>query len=435
MAKNLIADLLQSPSAAKAQLDEELQLKGALAAKPFIGATNAYNPISGAMNRLTATMLQGSPQAASQMVRGVTGGLGSLASGMGATQAGDALRRMGLSPQEQQAEAINKAAVGMARTPEGLREFAQKLREMGRGDLAERIDDKADALMLKTRELDIKERELLSGKNASTAEKTIRYFAEQVLKCDMNDPKCLKEAMQMAIDYKRSDTAANQMNVHSYKALGDKYTKAEQSRVNIQTANEALKQLDSGRVNIGAFGNTRQDAEKLYAQILQSMGVNVVDEQDAVARTAELLAKTKRLGGQLLASGMFGSGTGISERDLQTAMEMAGASESLTPQAMIQILKYNAQFEQAALKNYNNQLNRYSTAFWNRVPEGGKAAYAVDIPEIYQMKTDKTMKVQVRLDDQTYSVPKGAVVGKASDGTYRYKFRGKIYNMDGTEVK
>jgi len=102
---------------------------------------------------------------------------------------------------------------------------------------------------------------------------------------------------------------------------------------------------------------------------------------------------------------------------------------------MIQILKYNAQFEQAALKNYNNQLNRYSTAFWNRVPEGGKAAYAVDIPEIYEMKTDKTMKVQVRLDDQTYSVPKGAVVGKASDGTYRYKFRGKIYNMDGTEVK
>jgi hypothetical protein len=172
MAKSLIADLLQSPSAARAALEEELQLKGALAAKPFTGATNPANPISGAMNRLTASQLQQSPLQMQQMVRNLGGGLGSIASALGAPQAGEALRRGGLSPEEQQAEAVAKAARGMARTPEGLREFAEKLRQMNRPDLAERIDEKADELMFKEQERRIKERKLdIEEKKALKASK------------------------------------------------------------------------------------------------------------------------------------------------------------------------------------------------------------------------------------------------------------------------
>lgn len=162
MASNsLIADLLTTPSAARAQLEEELQLKGALAAKPFMGA-NSGTPISGAINRIASTALQASPMAAQQMVRGVTGGVGSIMSALGAPQAGEALRRGGLSPQEQQAEQIQNIAKDVTRTPEGLREFAAKLRKIGRADLAERMDDKADELMFKQQELAIKKARLFT---------------------------------------------------------------------------------------------------------------------------------------------------------------------------------------------------------------------------------------------------------------------------------
>lgn len=171
MAKSMIADLLTTPSAARAALEEELQLKGALAAKPFMGASGG-SPISGAMNRLTATMMQQSPLQMQQMVSRGLSGLGDIAGAVGATGAGAALKRGAMSPQEQQATDIQKAAKGVARTPEGLRAFAERLRQIGRADLAERIDEKADELMFKDQERRIQERKLdIEEKKALKASK------------------------------------------------------------------------------------------------------------------------------------------------------------------------------------------------------------------------------------------------------------------------
>ena len=296
MAKSLIADLLQSPSAARAALEEQLQLKGALAAKPFTGATNPANPISGAMNRLTASQLQQSPLQMQQMVRNLGGGLGSIASALGAPQAGEALRRGGLSPEEQQAEAVSKAAMGISRTPEGLREFANKLRQMNRADLAERIDDKADELMLKQRKLDIKQRELdIKEKKAGTVGadtttiKDIYNYAFNELGVDLSDPNLTPEARKLA--YSESRNAVREMKragteetfrIGNVENLNDYQKevlrpKAQEARAVIgqsKRMNRLLDQIDTGsfekiklsaRKALAAFGISDEETEELVA--------------------------------------------------------------------------------------------------------------------------------------------------------------------------
>lgn len=295
MAKNLIADLLQSPSAAREALNEELQLKGALAAKPFIGATGG-TPISGAMNRLTATMMQQSPQQMQDMVRNLGGGLGSIATAFGAPQAGEALRRGGLSPQEQQAEAVNKAALGISRTPEGLREFANKLRQMGRADLAERMDDKADELMLKQRKLDIEQRKLdIEEKEAgvvgadTTTIKDIYNYAFNELGVNLSDPNLTPEARKIAYsearkavrEMKRAGTEetfriGNVENLNDYQKEVLR-PKAQEARAVIgqsKRMNRLLDQIDTGsfekiklsaRKALAAFGISDEETEELVA--------------------------------------------------------------------------------------------------------------------------------------------------------------------------
>ena len=295
MAKNLIADLLQSPSAAREALNEELQLKGALAAKPFIGATGG-TPISGAMNRLTATMMQQSPQQMQDMVRNLGGGLGSIATAFGAPQAGEALRRGGLSPKEQQAEAVNKAALGISRTPEGLREFANKLRQMGRADLAERMDDKADELMLKQRKLDIEQRKLdIEEKEAgvvgadTTTIKDIYNYAFNELGVNLSDPNLTPEARKIAYsearkavrEMKRAGTEetfriGNVENLNDYQKEVLR-PKAQEARAVIgqsKRMNRLLDQIDTGsfekiklsaRKALAAFGISDEETEELVA--------------------------------------------------------------------------------------------------------------------------------------------------------------------------
>lgn len=264
--------------------------------------------------------------------------------------------------------------------------------------------------------------------------KNIMFIAKNELQCDIKDPKCLAQARDIYIKTKRADTASDQMNVQGYKGLDDKYKQAETSRSNILVANDSLRLLDSGKVNLGAFAKTRQGAEKMYTQVLQSLGFAVESEADAVARTAQLMAQTKRLAGQLLQSGMFGAGTGISERDLQTAMEMAGSAETLTPQAMKQILEYNAKFEQVKLQKYNDSLNRYSDAFWMRTPEGSADAFYVNIPEVYKATNIRDMDTkELTFGDKKYTVPNATTAVGEINGTVVYQMNGKYYTMDGKE--
>ena len=311
-----------------------------------------------------------------------------------------------------QKTAAQQAMQGLsANDPESMRQVASKLMQMGLVDQANKLFTAANSF----------------SSNMSTPEKNLNYFEKRnnCAQFEVGSPQheaCKKDAFDQYLTYARSDTAANKMMGTAYERVNKDYTTAETDRSNIQVANHALELIDSGQLNVGSFGEARQGAERLYKTVLGSFGIEV-DDNESVQRTEELIATTGRLAGQLLASGMFGAGTGISEKDLQFARQMVGNAQNLTPEGMVRILRLNAQLSQQRIEKYNKRVDSMSDAFWARTPEGSKASYMVNAPQLYQTKNVEP------------TIPAGAQKGTSADGTpvYLVKKDGKWtpYTMDG----
>lgn len=203
----------------------------------------------------------------------------------------------------------------------------------------------------------------------SAMQADIQYFAENFTGGDM------AAAFDLYTQAKREGTGTKL----AYQGLEERYEKARARRKSLLTSHRALDTLESGRVITGSFANTRKGAEKFYQSVLNGMGIGV-DEDEAVARTELLMSQVYTLAGELLASGMFGTGTGISERDLQTAREIAGGEISLTPEGMKLILEINAKMMEQDIKSYNESLERYNDGFWRQSPIS-KENYILDVPE------------------------------------------------------
>lgn len=312
----------------------------------------------------------------------------------------------------QQAAAAQQAMQGLqANDPESMRQVASKLMQMGMVDQANKLFTAANSF----------------ASNMSTPEKNLTYF-EQRNNCgqfEQGTPEyeaCRKDAFSQYLTYARSDTAANKMMGTAYDRINKDYATAETDRSNIQVANHAMELIDNGQLNVGSFGSARQGAERLYKTVLNSFGIEVDDDQ-SVQRTEELIATTGRLAGQLLSSGMFGAGTGISEKDLEFARQMVGNAQNLTPEGMVRILRLNAQIAAQRINKFNKRVDDMNPAFWLRTPEGSRDAFKVSVPELYQTK-----KVEPQ-------IPAGAQRGTSADGTpvYLIKKDGfwKSYTMDG----
>lgn len=423
MATNQLLGLFQTPEEVRAAQQKKLQEQGLTASAMLTrGSQGSSTALPGLLQGFAGNIAANIPANAQNLVQGVLGASGTIAGAMGNQQAAQTLQQAAKSPEELQAIKLNSIIAQNKGDVSGLRKAAQQLMQQG---------DMKNAYALLQLAKDMAD-ETGVDINDTNDNKNILFIAKNQLQCDIRDPKCLEAARKIYIDTKRADSAKNQMEVAGYKGLSEKYQQAETSRSNIMVANDSLRLLDSGKVNVGAFAKTRQGAQKMYTEILQGLGFAVESEADAVARTSQLMAQTKRLAGQLLQSGMFGAGTGISERDLQTAMEMSGSAENLTPQAMKQILEYNAKFEQVKLKQYNKGLERYSDAFWMRTPEGSADAFYVNIPEVYQSTPPPVKTKQVIIDEMMHEIPEGAQGGSIK-GTPVYKLNGKYYNINGEE--
>jgi len=358
--------------------------------------------------------------------------LGQIAAGGGTT---GAMMAQGLGSmfglktnQEMQAEKMQQRLAQAQGDYSGLMALSQEL--MNDGNMKD-----AYAVMSMAKEFKPEAEEAGVNIMDTNDNKNILFIAQNELQCDIKDPRCLAQARQVYIDTKRADTAQQKMEVFGYEGLIKKRDEATSAARSIDTINESLRTLDSGKVNIGSFPNTRQGAMKFASEIL-----GWAEGEETVARTAKLMAQTKALAGELLASGMFGAGTGISERDLLTAQEMAGASNTLTPLAMKQILEYNAKMNEVKIKKFNERLDRYSPEFFARTPEGDQDAFYVQTPAMYEMqnvgqqpKADSD-KIPVFENDMMFMVPKGATVGTYK-GTRGYMRDGKFYDFEGNEVK
>ena len=465
-AKSMILDMLKTPQ----QVREE-QMKGitsrALGMRSEL--PRATTGIPGMITNLANQSLVRTAEGMAEMPRRLSGAAGAFAGAAGATpETQRQIAQLGLTQAELQAQQVQDAAQGLDLG--NLENMKQKLRELQNSGapleatlaLSEAIArrekevfDRAaaqrgeklqrDLFGLKEREIELDEakfeaEKILGGslgdfdltteegvnkavetlmnnnkipeairlKNAykkeqATAEKTINFFASKFTNGDM------QAAYEMFLESKRVDPLLNP----TAKRLDSDYDKAILSRQNIMVANDALKLIDEGRVILGSFAQTRKGAEKFISQVFG------IGDKDAVTRTEQLMSKVRTLSAQMLASGMFGSGTGISERDLLEAKEIAGASETLTPTGMAKILRMNAKMEALKLKQYNERLERLPSSFWERsmIPREG---FVVETPEMYATP---------------FSIDRAESAAQDNDGNTIYEFNGNWYNADGTQYQ
>lgn len=429
MADGLLSQLLKTPQQIRQeQLDRIRQqsLLGVQQQRPITGARSALPSI---YQNVTNQALASQGADIAQAFRGATQGVGGMLSAVGQPKLGQAVSQLTVTPEERQAAQTQQALRGLSmENPEQMMAAARRLQQLGNTAAATALMQQALAVrkmnvdMAKTEaetaqlqaeteaqqkigSIDFSNREGIlaaakklseAGKYAEairlfdivtqdpgSAERDITYFAEEVIKCNMNDPACRKQAMEMAIDYKRTDPTVTPAFEAAQKQVEDSYSKATNARRQLSTINNSLRILDEGRVNIGSFAKTRQGAEKLYGQLLNSLGFDVTDDE-AVARTEQLVATTGALAAELLASGTFGAGTGISEKDLEFATQMAGASQNLTPDGMRRILRANAQIQNYTISTHNQNLDRFSQKFWESSQFLGKEGYMVEAPPAYK---------------------------------------------------
>jgi hypothetical protein len=459
--QSMLMGLLKTPSQVRQEQQDRLMQESLARSQQMItgGGTTA---LPGIISRYGAQAAQRGAMAGAGLLRGVAGGLGTAVGG----DMGQRIADLGVTAEERQARRYQEATSGLQMgNVNSMKEALKRLQDAGaplQAQLAlseaiakreKEILDRAsgargeqlqrDMFGLKEREVELEEAKfeaektlggalgdfdlttedgvnkavetLMKGgkvaeavrlKNAfrkekSTLEKRIQYLADNFTDGD------LQAAYDMALEEKREAP----LLAPTAERLEADHEKAISTRNRMNTANDALKILDSGDVNIGSFAKTRQGAQKFLQQVFG------LDDDGAVARTELLLARVKRLGGEALASGMFGTGTAISDQDLKTAMSIAGGDESLTPEGMRAVIKANMAVDMIELDKYNERVNRLGDAFWEK-SFYSKDAYTIQAPEIYS---------------EGFTIDRAERSAQNADNLTIYEFRGKWYNADGSE--
>jgi len=448
--------LLKTPSQIRKESQERLMQESLARSQMMLrGSTGGTTALPGIISAYGAQAAQRGAQAGAGLLRGVAGGVGQAVGG----DMGQRISDLGVPVEERQARMQMQALQGVQMgNVESMKQALKRLQESGgstqaqlalsdaiaKREVAERGETlQRDMFGLKEREIELAEAKFEAEKNLtgalgdfdleteegvneavetliknnkvaeairlknafkkekSTLEKRIQYLADNFTDGD------LQAAYNMALEEKREAPLLGQ----TAERLEADHEKAIATRNRMNTSNDALQILDSGDVNIGSFAKTRQGAQKFLQQVFG------LDDDGAVARTELLLARVKRLGGEALASGMFGTGTAISDRDLITAMSIAGGDESLTPEGMRAVIKANMAVDMIELEKYNERVNRLGDAFWEK-SFYSKDAYTIQAPEVYS---------------ERFTVDRAERSAQNADGVTIYEYRGKWYNADGSE--
>ena len=233
----------------------------------------------------------------------------------------------------------------------------------------------------------------IDGKPTDSMQNII--FQANRLKCDIGDPDCYKRAAEAANNLKRE----NRIDVDTYKTtntkLNDDQKTARGNIEQIKTIDKGLKMLEGadGKPLIGSFSETRVGIDKIASLFGLSQAT-------AASATEALQANNMALAGQLLASGMFGAGTGISDKDMATALKMGAADMNLTFNGMTQILNNLREKAIDKIDIYNNEVKGLGEEFWKKGYRT-QNSYLVNLPEAAKGATSPKIKISKPLNEMT----------------------------------
>jgi len=273
-------------------------------------------------------------------------GLSNAAKGLGAPQAADAFRRASMSPEQQKAEMIQKMGSTIANDPEGIREFARKLRQQGRLDLALRLEEKANDLEIKREELKIKQDELeikrkkanspFAGE-ATTTMKDLEFYATVGFNKSLTDKTLTPEERRTLLDNAREmrtkdrreswEEAGNKIEEKTYRENRSQAISAASGLT--AEVNNIDKALDLA-TQIGATGGWLNQAKYNVESVL---GVVPANKAEFILRTGEVMYQRLKP--------LFG---GVISEGERKAVEDLYATLQKNPESNVRVLK--------ALRNY-----------------------------------------------------------------------------------
>jgi hypothetical protein len=389
MAESLIADLLKTPGQVREEQLKKMREEGQVSAARMLTGSGG-SPISGVINKLAAQGMQDIPEVMNQSVRSGLLGLGDIAGGLGAQGAKEALQRGALSPEEQQAAEIQKAAVGVSGSPEKMRLFADKLRNMGRADLAQKMEEKASDLELKLRETKVKEREvsikegelgveaskLSLDRQRSQAEVMLGLTSGAIANASaesvsaamnaLDAGKTQSEARKLIKDKQTGKTVVtiNQKQEGEFaKTLGEQQAKQYSASADqVDSANRSMSNLNTmeGLLDKGIYTGKLANLFLEGGKILNLVGAGdkeTIENTEAYIRTAGREVLT------IMSSGALGAGTGLSDADRKFAEGIANGDITLEESSLRRLISITRRVNVMTVKNHNAKVDEYNKRY------------------------------------------------------------------------
>lgn len=287
-------------------------------------------------------------------------------------------------------------------------------------------------LGLKMFEASIKKQKELAGGSGTDYINNVR-FTTAAMGGNPDNPQDLQRGAEQLAQYKGHGIGkdAGKLLIDNLgEGKKEKRTMAESMR----TANRAMKLIDSGKVNMGSFANTRQGFSKFF----NMLGIT---SSESPALTDQFVAETASLVKDVLASGDFGAGSGLSDADREYAAKLAGGDIKMEPQAAYRILQIRARANQAKLNQWNAEVtggnpdvvSPYSDDFFSRSGLN-RESFKVDVPEVFQRPIERMDTYELQ---STYGVPAGVttkdIVKDAQGNLYFPSTDGVYLNIETKE--
>ena len=263
------------------------------------------------------------------------------------------------------------------------------------------------------------------GQDPSAAEKTINYFLKNFSDPNLSDAENLARAYDKAKDYQSTRNPTTIL-----KQINGRYDKATASRTLILRSNTALKQIYDAEqrgdeLYVGFAGTGRLGFQKFISLVL-----GIDDQDQAATETEKLIANVSGLSAAKLATGDYGSGTGISDKDMEQAKIQAGASQNLNLASMKLILRANRAIDIVNLRNYETYLTE-------GVQPSLFASAQVN-PSFYQVKVPEPWKSPEEKKEQTWesvAPTEGDFPMKDKNGIEVRRVNGRLEYKNGTPFK
>ena len=177
--------------------------------------------------------------------------------------------------------------------------------------------------------------------------------ADGTVGCDLDDPACWIKATELyhATTVKES-SFSEEFGEAAGKDISEQLNKAKTSVGTITTIDASFNALNSGDPITGFAANMRLGLAKM-------IGAITGDESRDIQATEVWLATTGKLVAELLASGAFGSGTGLSDNDVKFAKGMVAGDIELDEGSIRRILYIRRQLEIAKINQWNKDYETY----------------------------------------------------------------------------